>query len=224
MALGKGNLQIGGPTMQRHVGTRHAIHRFRQAAYRRMHREPRSDAPPERFRAAMHVRLGDVAEPKMKRYKWKYAAPPYFVAAGALLAQALPPRCVSLTIFTDQPQHRDIGTIQNQLRARHNLTSRVAAKSERAATERQATDFHKMAAAHVLIVSKSGFSRLAAVLSRAVGIAPVLGPNPLTGLRGMVSVEVPRLVADPAQYVAEMVRALQELWPQKYAACLKSQP
>ena len=50
--------------------------------------------------------------------------------------------------------------IQRYLLGTHNLTFKLASKTQKMATEKQSQDFHKMVASHILIVSNSGFSRL----------------------------------------------------------------
>ena len=195
-----------------------------QAAYSRMH--PRqaagtADAADAAFRVAMHVRLGDVAVAAMQRYKWKYTAPPYFVAAAGLLTQCLPVTCVTLTVYTDQPQHRDISTIQRDLSSRHNLTLRVARNSARAAADKQARDFQSMAVAHVLLASKSGYSRLAAVMSQGVVVAPAVASNPLERLQGIVSVDPQQLLERPEAYAGVLEEALRRRYPKKYSRCLE---
>eukprot|EP00668_Euglena_longa_P040465 GGOE01053283.1.p1 GENE.GGOE01053283.1~~GGOE01053283.1.p1 ORF type:complete len:331 (+),score=38.25 GGOE01053283.1:93-995(+) len=122
-----------------------------QRAYWRLHSRPgpAPDSPVGIFTTAIHMRLGDIMQRSMQRFRWKYTRQSFYTGAVALLFAVLPPHCVRLTLYSDNPKHSDVTALKQQLR-QWNTTMLVRWRKEKLTALCQAEDFHHMAASHVL--------------------------------------------------------------------------
>eukprot|EP00667_Euglena_gracilis_P015604 EG_transcript_16242 len=158
-----------------------------QRAYWKMHPTPGPAVDlPGNYSTALHMRLGDILQRGMQRFRWKYTPPAFYTAALTLLFAVVPPRCVQLTVYSDKPKHGDVAALKQHLRL-WNVTMLVRRRKEKSTMLLQADDFHHMAESHILIASRSGFSRVAAALSKGLVLAPALPPHPLVGLAGVLT-------------------------------------
>mmetsp|Transcript_58989 Transcript_58989/g.105210 ORF Transcript_58989/g.105210 Transcript_58989/m.105210 type:complete len:474 (-) Transcript_58989:225-1646(-) len=138
---------------------------------------------------AVHVRLGELSG--RKHFGFKSLPPSFYLAILELVFSIIPATCVDLQVLTDTPLHKDVITLKKaypQLHVPYHGWSgqRYKTNQKRPGT---ASDFHSMVHADLLVASNSGFSRLAAVLSRNVVLAPTLATHPLEGFSNILLVE-----------------------------------
>ena len=133
---------------------------------------PRTDV----VAARVHYRLGDIAGHATRKYEAvKRSTPDETRALLDVLARAaaLGGWAVEIRVVTDSPAHAEVRALEDDLRRAFPRV--LPAGASRGAR----SDLDELADADVLVCSRSGFARFAAILARGVVLAPVHRWQPL---------------------------------------------